>query len=61
MNNARRVLDEFARVDYERRTDTLLRDVLRSEYPQGREPLGDVILRLRARDGRGERLRARPR
>src|SRR6185312_12512623 len=56
---ARRVLDELARRDYERRTDALLRDVLRDETPNDREPLGDLILRLRARDGRREALRGR--
>lgn len=57
--NARRVLDEFERVDYERRADTLLRDVLTAEQADDREPLGDLILRLRARDGSREKLRAR--
>lgn len=58
--NARKVLDELARRDYERRTDLLLADVLRGvSEPAGREPLGDLILRLRARDASREKLTAR--
>lgn len=58
--NARKVLDELARRDYERRTDVLLADVLRGvSEPGGREPLGDLILRLRARDASREKLAAR--
>ena len=61
MSDARRVIDELARLDYERRTDALLADVLRDvEEPNGREPLGDLVARLRARDGSREKLKARP-
>lgn len=56
--SARNVIDELARRDYERRTDTLLRDILRAETPAGREPLSSMI--LRSRDASRRKLKARP-